>query len=253
MEKTGQRCYYEVLEVPRNANADDLKISYRRLVLQWHPDKNLDQLEYATEKFKELQHAYTILNDPHERAWYDSHRESILRGDSRNGEVSEEDDPGINLWPFFSSACYEGYEDDERSFYTIYRKVFQQIDAEEAEAFDSNGKEKFETAPLFGDSKSDYEDVNQFYLYWTAFVSRKPFSWCDKYNLNTAQNRQVRRAMEKENKKIVINQKRVYRISETLSRKKKKERQKSIISSNASTKRKRRETKINTRKEKATR
>jgi len=105
---------------------------------------------------------------------------------------------------------------------------------------------------LFGDSKSDYEDVNQFYLYWTAFVSRKPFSWCDKYNLNTAQNRQVRRAMEKENKKNRDKpKKRVYRISETLSRIYKKERQKSIISSNASTKRKRRETKINTRKEKS--
>jgi len=200
MEKTGQRCYYEVLEVPRNANADDLKISYRRLVLQWHPDKNLDKFEYATERFKELQHAYGILSDPNERAWYDGHRESILKGDSRNGETSEDDDPSINLWPYFSSTCFEGFEDDNQGFYSVYRKVFQQIDAEEKQ-FAAISVGTHETAHSFGDSKTSYEEINQFYLFWKEFVSRKSYSWCDKYNLNTGENRQIRRAMEKENKK----------------------------------------------------
>jgi DnaJ family protein A protein 5 len=45
-----------------------------------HPDKNIGRAEEAAEEFKELQHAYSILSDNNERAWYDSHRESILRG-----------------------------------------------------------------------------------------------------------------------------------------------------------------------------
>jgi hypothetical protein len=43
-------------------------------------DKNLDQPEVASERFKEIRHAYSILKDANERAWYDSHREQILRG-----------------------------------------------------------------------------------------------------------------------------------------------------------------------------
>lgn len=51
------------------------------LVLCWLlTDKNLDNIEEATEKFREIQQAYDVLIDPHERAWYDRHREEILRG-----------------------------------------------------------------------------------------------------------------------------------------------------------------------------
>lgn len=72
------RCYYEVLEVPRNASADDIKKQYRLLALKWHPDKNANS-EEATEMFKEVSAAYTVLSSTKERKWYDEHRESILR------------------------------------------------------------------------------------------------------------------------------------------------------------------------------
>ena len=65
-----KRCYYEVLEVARNASADELKVAYKKLVMRWHPDKNLDKAEEATEKFKEIQSAYAVLGDANERAWY---------------------------------------------------------------------------------------------------------------------------------------------------------------------------------------
>ena len=43
-----------------------------------HPDKNADNVEEATKMFKEIQEAYQMLSDPHERAWYDSHREQVI-------------------------------------------------------------------------------------------------------------------------------------------------------------------------------
>jgi molecular chaperone DnaJ len=67
MEK---RCYYEVLEVSRDASGTEIKKSYRRLAMQYHPDKNPDDKE-AEDKFKEIGEAYEILTDEQKRAAYD--------------------------------------------------------------------------------------------------------------------------------------------------------------------------------------
>ena len=67
---TIKRDYYEVLSVSRNASGDELKKSYRRLAVQYHPDKNPGDAK-AEEKFKELGEAYDVLNDPDKRAAYD--------------------------------------------------------------------------------------------------------------------------------------------------------------------------------------
>ncbi|MAS95938.1 MAG: molecular chaperone DnaJ [Verrucomicrobiales bacterium] len=67
MEK---RDYYEVLEVSRDADSTTIKKSYRKLAIQYHPDKNPDDHE-AEEKFKELGEAYEVLMDDDKRAAYD--------------------------------------------------------------------------------------------------------------------------------------------------------------------------------------
>ncbi len=67
MEK---RCYYEVLEVSRDSSAAEVKKSYRRLAMRFHPDKNPDDKE-AEEKFKEIGEAYEVLSDDQQRAAYD--------------------------------------------------------------------------------------------------------------------------------------------------------------------------------------
>lgn len=64
------KCHYEVLSIAREASASDIKKAYRRLALQWHPDKNLDNLQEAKEQFQLVQNAYEVLSDPQERAWY---------------------------------------------------------------------------------------------------------------------------------------------------------------------------------------
>ena len=63
--------YYEILEIERNANNEEIKRSYKRLAFEYHPDRNPDNLE-AEEKFKEINEAYQILSDPDKRARYDS-------------------------------------------------------------------------------------------------------------------------------------------------------------------------------------
>jgi DnaJ family protein A protein 5 len=74
------KCHYEVLGVPLNASDDDLKKSYRKLALKWHPDKNLDNSDEVKREFQFIQAAYEVLSDPQERSWYDKHRDAILLG-----------------------------------------------------------------------------------------------------------------------------------------------------------------------------
>jgi molecular chaperone DnaJ len=62
--------YYEVLQVERTASDTELKASYRRLAMQYHPDRNPNNPE-AEEKFKACSEAYQVLSDPDKRAAYD--------------------------------------------------------------------------------------------------------------------------------------------------------------------------------------
>lgn len=64
-----KRDYYEVLGVSRNAGADELKASFRKLARQYHPDVN--KAPDAEEKFKEINEAYVVLSDPEKRGAYD--------------------------------------------------------------------------------------------------------------------------------------------------------------------------------------
>src|SRR5207247_3955433 len=67
---TEKRDYYEVLGVKRDATDEEVKRSYRKLAVKFHPDKNPDD-PHAEEKFKELGEAYDVLIDPDKRAAYD--------------------------------------------------------------------------------------------------------------------------------------------------------------------------------------
>jgi len=74
-----KRDYYEVLGVEKNASADDIKRTYRRLALKYHPDKNPGDKE-AEAKFKECAEAYEVLGDAEKRKRYDQYGHDGLRG-----------------------------------------------------------------------------------------------------------------------------------------------------------------------------
>ncbi|KAI8342080.1 X-domain of DnaJ-containing-domain-containing protein [Chlamydoabsidia padenii] len=63
--------YYDLLDIPINADAAQIKKSYRKLAIKYHPDKN--QSEGAEEKFKEISEAYQVLSDPQLRAYYNKY------------------------------------------------------------------------------------------------------------------------------------------------------------------------------------
>jgi molecular chaperone DnaJ len=65
-----KRDYYEVLGVGRDVSADELKRAFRRLAMQYHPDRNPDDPQ-ASERFKECSEAYEVLSDPEKRRSYD--------------------------------------------------------------------------------------------------------------------------------------------------------------------------------------
>ena len=72
MAASKKRDYYEVLGVERDATPEQMKKAYRKLAVQYHPDKNPGNKE-AEEQFKELGEAYEALNDPQKRAAYDQY------------------------------------------------------------------------------------------------------------------------------------------------------------------------------------
>jgi molecular chaperone DnaJ len=85
-----KRDYYEVLNVSRNADSEEIKRSYRKLALKYHPDRNPGDKE-AEEKFKEASEAYEVLRDGEKREIYDRFGHEGLEGRGFRGFSGFED------------------------------------------------------------------------------------------------------------------------------------------------------------------
>lgn len=75
---SNERNYYEVLGVSKSATAEEIKRAYRKLAVQYHPDKN--KTKDAENKFKEINAAYEVLSDPEKRKMYDAYGSSAFNG-----------------------------------------------------------------------------------------------------------------------------------------------------------------------------
>lgn len=204
-----KRDYYELLGVERTASEDELKKAYRRKALELHPDRNYGNEEGATKLFAEIQAAYEVLSDAQERAWYDSHRDVLLRGESASGGDGEEysynmklttADEVLTLMMRFNKNVE--YTDAPSGFFGGLHDFFNRLAKEEDIACQWQDLD-YDDYPEFGEKEDDYEDiVRPFYSTWSGFSTKKSYSWKDQYRLSDAPDRRIRRLMEKENQKL---------------------------------------------------
>ena len=119
-------CYYEILGVEKTATDKEINKAYKKTSLKWHPDKNPDK--DTTEQFQAINEAYQCLSDGNSRAWYDSHRDQILKGKDPDN-MKEEDESYItkkNLMKFFKDSCHEGFKPNaENNFFSVYDQLFK--------------------------------------------------------------------------------------------------------------------------------
>ncbi|MGH9743186.1 MAG: molecular chaperone DnaJ [Candidatus Acidiferrum sp.] len=80
MPRGNQRDFYEVLGVSRTASVEEIKSSYRKSALKWHPDRNPENKEEAEVKFRECTEAYSVLSDQQKREIYDTYGHAGLSG-----------------------------------------------------------------------------------------------------------------------------------------------------------------------------
>jgi curved DNA-binding protein len=82
--------YYRILGVERSASADDVRKAYRKLAMQYHPDRNPDDKQ-SEEKFKEINEAYQVLSDPQKRARFDQVGSAYSNWQQRGGSPGDFD------------------------------------------------------------------------------------------------------------------------------------------------------------------
>ncbi|KAH8117735.1 DnaJ-domain-containing protein [Phellopilus nigrolimitatus] len=237
----GPEDYYALLEVSEDATADEIKRSFRKLALKHHPDKNYDDIEEATKRFASIQQAYEVLSDEQERAWYDSHRASLVPepdaetvfdeirrgrggggydGSTARAPPSKPHVRGLtvrHLAPFFNPSNWSAFDDSDSGFFTLYRNLFSRL-AQEESLFAAHPPSDY---PSFGHASWTWAGPGKgasdagagarfFYNYWLSFATAKDFLWIEAWNTAEAPDRQVRRLMDRDNKKARDNARREY-------------------------------------------
>lgn len=201
--------YYELLGVDRQASEDEIKKAYRRKALELHPDRNYGDVDNATKLFADVQSAYEVLADPQERAWYDSHRDVLLRGGQDGVKTADEFSYNIRMTTADEVSKFMmkfhgrmEFTDSPSGFYGGLQDFFNKLAREEEIACQWEDTDAVEY-PEFGCKDDDYEDtVRPFYASWNGFATRKSYSWKDVYRLSEAPDRRIRRLMEKDNKRL---------------------------------------------------
>lgn len=115
-----QRDYYEVLGVAKNASADDIKKAYRKLAMQYHPDRNPNNKQ-AEEKFKEAAQAYEILSDAKKRQQYDQFGHAGAQGMGGGFDGMNMDDIFSNFGDIFGDIFGQQQQRRKKSGPTAMR------------------------------------------------------------------------------------------------------------------------------------
>lgn len=105
-----KRDYYEILDIPRAASADEIKKAYRKMALKYHPDKNPDD-PTSEGKFKEAAEAYEVLSDADKRQRYDRYGHDGVKGMPGGGHNMTMDDIFSNFGDIFGDAFGGAFND----------------------------------------------------------------------------------------------------------------------------------------------
>ncbi len=119
--------YYSILGVSRNATADELKSAYRKLALQWHPDRN--KTAEASEKFKTINQAYEVLSDTKKKNMYDQvGHEAFARGGygraSGGGQQNYQGSPFTYTYTSSGGSPFEGFDLGGTDPFEIFEQFF---------------------------------------------------------------------------------------------------------------------------------
>jgi curved DNA-binding protein CbpA len=114
-----KRDYYTVLELTPSCTPHDVRQSFRRLALKWHPDKCLEKLE-AELKFNEIHEAYSILSDMRKKEIYDTYGHEGLSMDEKCNDFADLNKENL----FFK----KGFQGTEKSAFDILRDIFEDND-----------------------------------------------------------------------------------------------------------------------------
>ncbi|GKA41548.1 DnaJ homolog subfamily B member 4 [Tanacetum coccineum] len=109
--------YYNILNLDKTANDDDLKKAYRKLAMKWHPDKNPNNKEEAKAKFVQISQAYQVLSDPQKRSLYDQHGEEDIFEEFFGSSVFEFDTTGVGRSARFQSDAGKTFDNKFRGSY----------------------------------------------------------------------------------------------------------------------------------------
>eukprot|EP00112_Aurelia_sp_Birch-Aquarium-sp1_P019177 Seg4693.2 transcript_id=Seg4693.2/GoldUCD/mRNA.D3Y31 product="DnaJ subfamily B member 4" protein_id=Seg4693.2/GoldUCD/D3Y31 len=115
--------YYNILGLSRSANSDEIKKSYRKLALKFHPDKN--SAPDAEDKFKEISEAYEVLSDPKKREIFNNYGEEGLKGETSGGGHFSFDggNPNFRTFTFTSGDARDTFSrffGDENPFENLF-------------------------------------------------------------------------------------------------------------------------------------
>lgn len=103
-----KRDYYEILSISRSASSDEIKKAYRKVAMQYHPDRNPGD-KAAEEKFKEAAEAYEVLSDADKKAQYDRFGHAGVRGAGRGGQNPNMDDIFSQFGDIFGDGGFESF------------------------------------------------------------------------------------------------------------------------------------------------
>ena len=136
-----ERDYYEILEVNRSATQEEIKKAYRRLAFQYHPDRNKENPS-ATERIKEINEAYSVLNDSEKRREYDSLKQQygpFAHDRFRQSYTQEDIFRGSDIYQIFEEIAKtfrsQGFRGPDEIFQEFYGPGYRNFEFRRVGAF----------------------------------------------------------------------------------------------------------------------